>query len=183
MHFLCDTAGLLPEEAKSQERVSWAQGAGRVSQALGGGEWFDLQALMCPGISGQQKWFCDFKLCIESQSSEFSQTEGWVSSPAASVKQKPESRQKQGKEKAKLRVLASPWEPLGASLTGPTQESLFRNSPLLRQQTCAEACCGPPAPMILVPIPHLMPSMSPEESRAYHHILPCERLNIQTHSG
>ena len=43
VHFLHDTAGLLPEEAKSHERVSWAQGAGHVSQALGRGVASDLQ--------------------------------------------------------------------------------------------------------------------------------------------
>ena len=54
VRFLLDT-GLLPEEAKSHERVSWAQEAGRVSKAWGEGSGFRLTARLCPGIAGQPK--------------------------------------------------------------------------------------------------------------------------------
>ena len=103
-----------------------------MSHRLWGGEWLRTYSTDVPWhIRSAKVSFLDFKLCIESQSSEFSQTEGWVSSPCSLCETEARVKAKTGKREGKAQSVLglSMGSPGGASLTGPTQENLFRNSP------------------------------------------------------
>ena len=139
---------------------------------LGGGEWLPTYSTAVPWhIRSAKVSFLDFKLCIESQSSEFSQTEGWVSSPCNLCETEARVKEKTVKREGKARGALGPstGTPKGCQPDWSYLRESVQELVLLRQQTCAER-------PVLVPIPHLVPSMCPEESRVTHRILPCERL-------
>ena len=137
-----------------RSKVSWkgllGSGGWTCLKGLGGGEWLPTYSTAVPWHSRSAKVsFLDFKLCAESQSSEFSQTEGWVSSPCSLCETEARIKEKTVKREGKAQGVLGPstGTPGGASLTGPTQESLFRNSPCWGNRCVQRGlCCGPPAP-------------------------------------
>lgn len=87
VYFPHDVAALLPEEAKTYERGLLAPQLGGSLQAQGCGERLRTYSTAVPClIRSARVSFSNFKLCTESQSSESSRAEGWVSSPCSLCK-------------------------------------------------------------------------------------------------
>ena len=129
-----------------RSKVSWKGllgSGGRTTclSGLGGGEWLLTYSTAVPWhIRSAKVSFLDFKLCIESQSSEFSQTEGWVSSPCNLCETEARVKEKTVKREGKARGALGPYPgtPKGCQPDWSYLRESVQELVLLRQQTCAE---------------------------------------------
>lgn len=134
---------LLASSLKKQSLMKGSLGLRRldVSHRLGGGEWLPTYSTAVPWHSRSAKVsFLDFKLCAESQSSEFSQTEGWVSSPCSLCETEARIREKTVKREGKAQGVLGPstGTPRGCQPDWSYPRESVQELALLRQQMCAE---------------------------------------------
>ena len=135
---------LLASSLKKQSLMKGSlglRGLDDVSLRLGGGEWLPTYSTAVPWhIRSAKVSFLDFKLCIESQSSEFSQTEGWVSSPCNLCEMEARVKEKTVKREGKARGALGPstGTPKGCQPDWSYLRESVQELVLLRQQTCAE---------------------------------------------
>lgn len=134
---------LLASSLKKQNLMKGSLGLRRldVSHRLGGGEWLPTYSTAVPWHSRSAKVsFLDFKLCAESQSSEFSQTEGWVSSPCSLCETEARIREKTVKREGKAQGVLGPstGTPRGCQPDWSYPRESVQELALLRQQMCAE---------------------------------------------